>query len=273
MGLFDNITGRIFDPGNISGQFKETVNPLRDLGLDTPEDKGFRDLGKGVGSLPPAYDKARDEAELKTKQEAIDKYVTLRDAEAQGLVDPTVNRVDEMQKGISGRLSSLREGRGEAISAKTQPQLQNIAEAGSQATRGVRGEGSRQFAQRAAIGTDEALANQQVEAQALTSQLAQEGGLQKLDTELTGFFNELASNRFSREISGLTTQMNEYLSAQGAKIGYDQLALEARKQTSELFGRFASSLGTEIDRGDPDTTTKTNYNSGNVTEKESIFNY
>ena len=165
---------------------------------------------------------------------------------------PVPTAVEAMQGGIGNRLSTLRSGRDASVNARTQPALEQNSRASALKQRGIATEGSLASAERANIATDKSLGDQQIQAEALGQQLSQEGGVQQLETEFTSFFNELASNRFSRELSGLSEEMNEYLSAQGAKIGYDQLEAESRKATTEMYGRFMAAIGQEIDRGGSD---------------------
>ena len=285
MGLFDTILK--IDPLT---RIATSKDPVKAYETFARPDRAFKDVQeelvsafdgdkvfKGISTLGKTTTEGLEKAKVQSQQQAIDDYIALRDSPIDASKSPTVSRVSDIKSDLTGRLGALRAGREGAVEVRAQPQLQQGAETGAQATRGISGEGSRQFQQRAEIGTEEALANQQVEAQALSTQLQQEGGLQRLETEFTGFFNELAANRFSREISGLTEEMNKYLSSQGAKIGYDQLALEARKATSDMIGRFASSLGTEVTRSNRGSdrnisTPTTYYNSGSVTSKPSIFN-
>lgn len=203
-------------------------------------------VNKALGTIPPILDRAKRATVLDAKRLAEEQATALPNYDA----GEVINSVQDLQGNISSRLQGLRAGRDESVERRVQPQRQQVAEQAGLARRSIQGEGSRQSSQRSGIMEDKSLANQQVEAQALGEQLSIEGGVQQLETEFTSFFNELVANRFSREFTGLSEEMNEYLSEQGAKIGYDQLEQEARLATNAMYGRFISTIGQEFGNND-----------------------
>lgn len=229
---------------------KTTTKPLKKLSGEVLKVFGKEDsisnIGDALGTIPPVLDRIKRATVLDAQR--------LAEEQAQALpnYDPgeVITATGDLQSNISSRLKGLRAGRDESVERRSQPQLQQVAEQAGLARRSIQGEGSRQTQQRSGIMEDKSLANQQVEAQALGEQLNVEGGVQQLETEFTSFFNELVANRFSREFTGLSEVMNEYLSAQGAKIGYDQLEAEARKATTAMYGRFITTIGQEVDRSE-----------------------
>ena len=231
MGVLSKFVRRSLDPFNVTGINKKASDSEISARQKTVEDY-------------------RSAVEEKAREANIAREADLAQQAASYTGGPVPGAVETIQRDLTERHQGLRAGRDEAVTRRAQPGLQRLStQAGLKERQIAQGPmGSLSMAERGGVMADKALGGQAVQAQALGEQLQTEQGVQQLETEFTSFFNELAANRFSRELSGLSEEMNEYLSAQGAKIGYDQLAAEARRSTMEMYGRFAASLGQEIDR-------------------------
>lgn len=245
MGLFDNF----LDPLNLRDPIRQTGGDVLNL-LGSDKDDPVQsalwdagdgdDLGRWLGTIPGDLDVIKRELVLDAQASGAERQAAIDRGFNFGEV-PT--RVQEIQGDLGNRLSALRGDRDNLTDARSQPARQELSEQAGLHRRSVAGEGSRQSAQRSGINEQQALGNQQIEIQSLQEQLGQEAGVEQLQTEFTAFFNDLAANRFSRELSGLGVEINEYLSERGAKIGYRELEAEARQATTDMYARFLSGLG------------------------------
>lgn len=219
---------------SLNSIFKRTLDPLNISGINDVDEAGAAQQAANLASLRERQEAASTEANIQYEADLT---------ERQERNDPLANRVQEIQGDLGNRLSALRGDRDNLTAARSQPERQQLAEEAGLQRRSLEGEGSRQSAQRSGVNQQQALGNQQIEIQSLQEQIGQEAGVEQLQTEFTAFFNELAANRFSRELSGLGVEINEYLSERGAKIGYRELEAEARATTNDMYARFLSGLG------------------------------
>lgn len=153
-----------------------------------------------------------------------------------------------IQKGQTERLAGLRETRPQKLETMALPAKQELGLQKGLAGRSIQGEGSRQFQQRADIGTNASQAEQDIEMQSLMDLTNQEGGLQQLDTQFTGIINEMAATGFKNELAGLQEEMNKYMAKEGAALDSAQMAMNARGATMDMYGRFAQAAGMEFGR-------------------------
>lgn len=174
--------------------------------------------------------------------------------------DQALQSFKSIQAGLTDRLAHLRDNKEALTDTRSLPMRQQIASQKGLARRGVEGEGSRQFQQRADVEMSADLANQEAEMRALTDLTNQEGGMQQLDTQFTGIINEMAATGFSQELAGLKEQMNIYMAKQGHALDAGALAIEARGAAMDMYGRFAQAAGMEFGRNPSQPISQQTYN-------------
>jgi len=189
--------------------------------------------------------------------------------ESPGINEELVGRTRDITSSLSSRLQSMREARPENLKTAMQPGLQNIAEQEAvqkrELSRGL--QGSRSLTQMGELDAGADFARMELSAGELGNLLNQEGGLQQLESGFIGMFNQMGQEAFSREMQGLGAAANQYLTKQGAEMNIQKLQADSARASSEMAGRFISSIGMEMNRG-----TTPNYDSGSVTSMPSIFN-
>lgn len=168
----------------------------------------------------------------------------------------TISGVRGLQAGLGERLAELRSRRPEALATRVAPAMAESALRRGAIERGQTTMGSGAFQETAGAGIDEALAGQQIEAQELAGLLSTETGVQQLEQGFTAIFNQMASERFTRELQGLGAEVDKYMAEQGAGVNAERLAASARNASMAMLGRFAQAAGQSMK---PQTTTTDGY--------------
>lgn len=171
-------------------------------------------------------------------------------------VESGLRRSEQLQEDVTGRLQNIRGRRQELSDVAAQPALQSLSEQAGAAGRTVGMEGSLGEQRRSEIGMDKALGAQQIKSQSFMQQLGSEQGVQALQEDFTNMFNAMNQEDFTREIQGLGEEVDRYMASEGRKLQYERLAQEARESTNRMIGRFANSIGQEVQRSSRDQTTR-----------------
>lgn len=167
-----------------------------------------------------------------------------------------IDRVGELQVGITGRLNALRGNRTSLLRANADPLLEQTAEQAAQQRRGIGLMGSLGNQRRSAINNSALLQNQAIEQQALGNQLGQEHRLEASQTEFAGIFSSMASTDFSEELSGLGEEIDKYMAKKGREGKYADLATEAKEIANDMWSRVFDQAANEISDRRGDTTTE-----------------
>lgn len=183
---------------------------------------------------------------------ALRSTLTPRDptVETSSLADtsPVISGTRDIQSSLGSRLGQLRSERGSRLKTAVQPRLQETAMRRGATERATVNEGSRQFQERADVGLTEELANQQIEAQELGSLLQTEQGIEQVQQQFTAMFNQMANERFTRELSGLGEEVDKFMAEQGAGVNADRIAANARGASMDILGRFTQAAAMEFGR-------------------------
>lgn len=172
-----------------------------------------------------------------------------------------IERVGQIQTDLGSRLSSLRENRDALVSAKAQPQLQQLREQEAVAGRHAGPMGSLQDRRRQEISQTADLGAQQIQSQALADQLQTEAGVQQLQNEFSASFNQMAATGFTEELSGLGEEIDRFMAKFGLEGAYSDLARKAEESANRMLGRFSQAVGQEFGRNKT-TTQNTDFYSG-----------
>ena len=171
-----------------------------------------------------------------------------------------IERVGQIQSDLGSRLSSLRENREDLVSAKAQPQIQQLREQEAVASRHAGPMGSLQDRRRQEIAQSADLGAQQIQSQAFNQQIQSEAGLQQLQNEYSASFNQMAATGFTEELSGLGEEIDRFMAKYGLEGAYSDLARKAEESANRMLGRFSQAVGQEFGR--TKTTQNTDFYSG-----------
>lgn len=218
---------------------------LQDLGVEPPAPKAIDEAFETGGIFGPKDTTAQDKqaAETASKRAYVASERGLRATTRADQLQGQIDTVGQMQEGISGRLSSLRENRDFLTNAAAQPALQNLAAQEGLARRQVGMEGSLGDTQRSNIASEADLARQSIQSQALGQQLQSEQGLQQIQNEFTAMFNDMANTGFTDATAGIGAEIDAFKAEKGRSLDYDKLATDALKMSNDMMGRLASGMG------------------------------